>query len=299
MLSISRLLVLALVCAAVPGSLGAQTSALRLVVSFERPAVYPGEPVIAYVSIMNASNDAVTLPEQLGPEYARIVYYVKQDDKPEVEFRPWALMENQRIVELPARQTRQEQARIFFGANGWTFASPGTYHVRAVLGRAASEPAELTVQRPASDTERAQSERITASREAGFFLLFDGGDHLSAGRDLLRDIAGTNTRFAGFASYALGASLGKRFADLQTGALRAPDPAAADALLQRSESRLPADAIYYQIQVKQRQIEMRVMQGRQQEAIRMQQDLNTLVRDKFLSRQLQDAVRAFATGAVK
>jgi hypothetical protein len=41
------------------------------------------------------------------------------------------------------------------------------------------------------------------------------------------------------------------------------------------------------------------MQGRQQEAIRMQQDLNSLVRDRFLSRQLQDAVRAFATGAVK
>lgn len=292
----SIVVALALVSAS---AVAAQSAAIRLTISFEKRAYYPGEPVVAHVLLTNTSAEPVAIPEALDPEYMRIVFFVKRGSEPEIEFKPWALMENQRSAVLAGDATRAVPSRIFFGANGWTFSVPGVYQVRAVLGRTTSEPATLTVEIPPAGPERTQSAALVDNREAGFFLLFDGGDHLANGRQMLRRIATTRTRFSAFANYALGASLAKRFADLQTGAVRAPDASGADVFLRQGEELMPMDAVYYQVLTKQRRIDVNILRGRQPEVLRLRQDLNNLVRQQILSGSFGTPVKSFAETAIR
>lgn len=284
---------------ALGGVVHTQSANLGLSISFDKPAYFPGEPVVAHVLVANPTAAAIAIPEQLDPEYMRIVFMVKRNDEPEVEFRPWALMENQRMTSLAPGASIDVHARIYFGAEGWTFARPATYRVRAVLGRASSNTASLTVQTPTSEPERTQSARLSDNREAGFFLLFDGGDHLTNGKALLQDIASTATRFAGFATYALGASLSKRFADAQTGQVRAPDMSQAAALLERSNTLLPADSVYFKLLSRQRLIDVNRLQGRQPQANQLQLDLNRFVQQDLAALPLSPALRTFAEKAIR
>lgn len=277
----------------------AQSAAIRLSVSFEKKAYYPGEPVIAHVLLTNTLPEPISIPEALDPEYMRIAFFVTRRSEPEIEFKPWALMENQRSAVLAGNATRAVPSRIFFGADGWTFSVPGAYQVRAVFGRAASEPATLTVEIPPDGPERTQSAALTDSREAGFFLLFDGGDHLANGSQMLRRIAATRTRFSAFANYALGASMAKRFANLQTGGVRAPDALAADVFLRQGEELMPTDAVYYQVLTKQRRIDVNILRGRQPEVRRLRQDLNNLVRQQILPGAFAAPVKSFAETAIR
>lgn len=295
----SRLTILAVValCSSA-GSLIAQ-AALRLSLSFEKPTFLVGEPVIAHVTLSNVGAENLSIPAELEPEYYRIRYMIGINGGPEEMFRPWALLENDDVSQLATGTSVSTQAKIFFGANGWTFSTPGTYTIRALMGRLGSEPARITVQQPPTDIERRQSAALLGSREAGLFILLNGGDHLTAGIKVVRDIATSGSRLAGYANYALGASLATEFANLKTATVRSRNLPQAEQFLERSQQLLPSDALFYKLGGERLLIDVVRQRGRPQEAKARELQFESRIKNEVMQRALTTELRGFVQSVIK
>jgi hypothetical protein len=290
-------LTVAILCFTV-GSLNAQTS-LRLSLSFERPTFFVGEPVVAHVTLSNAGSEPVSIPVELEPEYYTIRYMISINGGSETLFRPWALLENDGVTQLEPGMSVSTQAKIFIGANGWTFSVPGAYTIRAVMGRIHSEPAKITVQEPPTEPERRQSALLLENREAGLFLLLNGGDHLTAGIKVVRDIAASSTRLAGYANYALGASLTNEFANLKSGTIRPRNLPQAEQFLERSQKLLPNDALFYKLGSERLLIDVVRQRGRLQEARTMELQFEQRIKADVMQRPLSNDLRGFVQSVIK
>jgi hypothetical protein len=282
---------------AAPAAALAQT--VRLALAFERPTVMAGEPVIAHVAITNIGDAPAILPQALEPQYERLRFLIQPPGAgTEREFRPWARLENDRTQTLAPGASASVAAKIFYGASGWTFPRAGVYQVRATFGEVSSPVATLTVQE-APDAERTASRALLESNEAGLFLLLEGGDQLTTGTAVLRQVAAGSGTLSGYANYALGASQSRRFANLSTGQVRAPNPAAAQQLLQRSRTLLPAQSLYFQQQSKEHLRQVLQLQGNAAAANRLQQRFQQNLKDTVLKQNLAFPIREFAEGLAK
>jgi hypothetical protein len=275
---------------AAPLSAAAQ---LRVALSTDKTNYVPGEPVIAHVQIINEGAEPVQVPMMLTPEYGALKYLITPEDGGEVEFVPWTLIENVRTQTLGAKQAVNVAARIFFGAGGWTFVRAGSYQVRARLLGVVSEPARVVVQPPATDAERRQSDRVVAHPEAGFVLLFEGGDHLSAGIELLREIAPSNTRLSGYANYTLGVMHSKPFADYTKGTIRQPNWTEAERFLRRGMDLIPNEALSFRINNQSLLTRALVTNGKAAEATKLRQQFSVYLKDDLLKRDLPAALKGF------
>jgi hypothetical protein len=189
------------------GSLVATDSeTLKLEVRSPKANYVVGEAVTLTVALRNDGTSARQVPGELAPEFGVLNVAIQEpgDDTPR-PFRPAILRDTRRIVRrtLPPRQSLLAEARIFFGAEGWTLTTPGEYvvfadypvSVSANALRVQSAPLRFTV----TDGESASSaharrlltdpETARLGTEQGLFLLFRGGDHLKKGGQAIRRIA--------------------------------------------------------------------------------------------------------------
>lgn len=293
-----RAAVIALVVFADP--LTASGQPVRLTLAFEKPTAIPGEPVVAHVVVTNTASEAITLPAALEPEYGRLHFFVSGPGaEGGREFRPWATLDNEAPQELAPGANLPVPSKIFFGANGWTFAQLGIYRVRVSFGDVSSPVATLTVQEATSAAELEQGRMIIASREAGLFMLLEGGDHLTEGINVLRQVSMGQTSLSGYTNYVLGANRGQRFANLRTGQIRPANPVEAQQLLQRSRSLLPAQSLYFRFQSEQRLKEVMRAQGNVLGATQLEQQFQQELKDNILQQNLSLPLREFAKTAVQ
>jgi hypothetical protein len=118
---------------AMPVVLGAQVPSLNLVA--DKEAYVVGDPVVVYVTVTNTSDKVAEAPILFGPEYDVYTYTIQGPDGKPVRFAP--LMVKETYVPNASLERGQQvsgSARIFFGAQGYSFLNPGLYAIRCTYG---------------------------------------------------------------------------------------------------------------------------------------------------------------------
>jgi hypothetical protein len=201
---------------------------LKLTIRTELMDYYPGFPVSAYIYL---ENYAYEFPAEavkcLEPEYGYVEYIIKTPDGIEVPFIPWAYKEHPNPeVTLTAGAAIRSEAKLFFGANGWTFNQPGEYVLKAIyMKELESNEWPFSITTPETEGEKKLSRLLLDSKDVGYFLLFEGGDHLVEGKKILEEVTRTfpETSFAGYANFVLGVNLMQDFANFKENRLRKAD----------------------------------------------------------------------------
>jgi hypothetical protein len=205
-----------------PGAARKALGALRLDVATAKSRYVVGEPVTLTVELVNDSESTVAVPPLLDPSYRFLQVFVRGPGDPAPRpFRPLALRDSRgaKDVEIPAKQSFVEESKVFFGAEGWTFARAGEYVLTAEFqlpnatqdARLLSNEVKLVIAEPESAADRAGSSRLRTSsgeldHQAGLYLLFEGGDHLNEGAERVRQVArdASGSAHAAAAKLALG-----------------------------------------------------------------------------------------------
>ena len=189
-----------------------------------------GEPVIAYIHIINSSSEPVSIIDQIDPKYGYMNFYVKRDNEEELLFVPYTVADS--IIHtsiLEPGKSITEAIKIFYGGNGWTFESAGKYQVRALYKWNIESPTEnidsdviaLNIISPKNEQEKEQV-NLFMGKEQGKFLLFESGDHLSNGISSLQNLVNKfpESQLANYANFALGKNFAIDFKDFQKGRIR-------------------------------------------------------------------------------
>lgn len=178
---------------------------LRLELRAPKTTYVIGEAVVLTAILHNAGTAEVEVMPLLDPNYQFLNIEIQRPGTEEFQrFRPAVLAEGRgtRSRRLAPGEAVLAEAKIFFGAQGWTFTEPGSYAVRADFGagdalgseeRVASAELVLEIQEPRRPADRRargalQDENGQLSTEAGLYLLFEGGDHLSTGARKVRRV---------------------------------------------------------------------------------------------------------------
>lgn len=214
-------------------------AAAQLALALEPVVATPmlGEPVSVIVTLSNQSPTPQAAARRLKPEYDAIQFFITSPSGSRRPFAPFALKESSRpTAVVPPGSAISESADIFFDGGAWTFPQPGTYLVEAFYRETlAAPPVQITVRPPRTPAERTASRLLLASREAGLYLLVQGGENLERGRALVERVAATapGTPHATHANLVLGVAKARAAPNFRTSTLRAADPAAAVAALER------------------------------------------------------------------
>lgn len=227
------LLLSLLVTISVPdGKVNAQAPAVRLFIESERPSFTLGEPVYLIARLRNESGTSVRLIPLLNPSDGLLVVTLTGPRGERLGFVPLSVRDTDLgPVELAPGGQIAASFPVFFGAQGWTFRTPGTYVAKARFtihdgsGRPrviSSDSVAIRVgDQPAAAAVMLMNEG-EASTQAGKFLLWSGGDHLLQGTRLLGALA---ERFGtapavDHVRLAFGRSLARPFKDYSKGAVR-------------------------------------------------------------------------------
>ncbi len=162
-----------------------------------------GEPVVLTVGLHNAGTTNQTVYRLLDPKYRFLNVEVRGPGETEFDaFQPVLLADarGRQPQVLPPGESIHDEARIFFGADGWVFKQPGEYVVRADYAqpsgdgrpqddRARLESAELkiVITEPATTGARRARELILGEQE-GLYLVLGGGDHLKGASRRLNQV---------------------------------------------------------------------------------------------------------------
>jgi len=214
-------------------------SQLALSIETEKSSFALGEPIDARVRLSNLGPAAVEVAASLEHRFGDLSVWITRADGSEIGVVPLEHLEScAPPSSLEAGGALSAMVPVFFGIDGWTISAPGTYRVHAALrdhgsGARIVAPAgaEISVVDDSAGSLLVASG--DASRQAGTFLLWQGGDHLTAGIDLLERVieAAPGSDVANQARLVLGKSLAYRFRNFLTGQVRPPQPDRALALL--------------------------------------------------------------------
>jgi hypothetical protein len=129
------------------------------------------------------------------------------------------------------------EAKLFYGAKGWTFDQPGLYEITASMFRGIlSSTVTITVQAPTDESTTNVAQLFLESGDVGFVLFYEGGDILGAIQKLEQVVAEyPDTPHATYANQVLGSRLINGFTDLVTGNRRLADPAGAIPFLEKAK----------------------------------------------------------------
>jgi hypothetical protein len=202
----------------------AQPKNLELKIDLEMNNYMLGSLIILYVTLKNTGTEAVEAAKYLEPEFGFVEYLVKVPDGREMVFSPWAHKDHPApMKKLLPGETVRAAAKIFFGGNGWTFKKPGGYQMQAVYMKSLrSRPLSVSILSSINEDLKQAAELFLGSKEAGYFLLFEGGDHLAEGKRRLEAVAARypDTSLSTFANFVLGANLMRDFANFKENRLR-------------------------------------------------------------------------------
>jgi hypothetical protein len=192
-----------------------------------------GEPVIGYIQIINSGSEPVSIIDQINPKYGYLNFYIKRENEEEILFVPYTVADSLLHTSiLEPGESIMADTKIFYGGNGWTFESAGTYQIRSlykatienIVDNIASNVITINVIPPKNEQEKEQVSLIMG-KEQGKFLLFEGGDHLTDGISSLQKLVNKypQSRLADYANFALGRNLAIDFKDFQKGKIRRAD----------------------------------------------------------------------------
>lgn len=204
-------------------------------------APYPlGYPLSVRVVVTNAGEAAVPIRERLDPAYHMLVVETRPEGADSWRsFQPLALFEPAEAEGEPLEPGARTERTvpIHFGADGWTFAAPGSYEVRAKLhtpGEFAdveSAVVTLTIGAPATPRDAAALATITDGdgllrEDVGRLLAFagriDASEASNAVDRLTREFP--DTALGSAYRIAQVAPMLRRRLDPATGMRAAPDP---------------------------------------------------------------------------
>jgi hypothetical protein len=198
--------------------------------------------------LRNAASIAVQPRAPLDPKYGESVIQITDPSGSQRPFTPLTLVEvGEAEVTIPPGEQIAAVAPVFFGADGWTFRQPGEYVVQAFWkdSGATREISSNSLRLQIIAGDGAGTRLVSndeASLEAGKFLVWQAGDHLSQGRALLHAITREHpaSTVSQHARLAEGTNLSRPFKDFSVGKVRQADPLAALGLLQQvNEAVLP------------------------------------------------------------
>jgi len=265
--------------------------ALELTIQFDEPSFDLGEPIIAYVTLTNNDQVSLRVPRRLEPEYGQIIYTVVSAGE-ERAFVPWALKENERThEEIPPGGEVVGLSKIFFGANGWTFRNPGTYVVEVSYRNEFKGSAELRIDDPATEEERATAQMVLTDDDVGYFFLFEGGDHLKSAIETLEHIRNEfpESELAAYANFTLGKNLSSGFRGFGDQPTRPPDRDLASKYLQASLDVLDDRAsLYYRVEAYSQLASVYTAMGLEQQADEAQSRLVEGLAGEFVKLRNRD-----------
>ena len=203
----------------------------------EKATYQLGEPVYMTFKLLNNTDKTKRVISDLEPSIGAVSLKIKgNNDKDQIEFIPFVEFDFDENVfaYLKRNESVLSIAPIFFGGKGWTFNKPGTYSVNAFYS-AVNEKGELevtsapVVQIVISDKESQiisiDNEINSASWEAGKFLLWQAGDHLQKGQEVLSAILSRNPEslMAAYTHSAFAHSFSDNFMDYRKKEVRKAD----------------------------------------------------------------------------
>ncbi len=255
----------------------------RLELRLAAPESVPlGAPLSVRVELVNLGSGPATVFRNLAPEFDAVRYAVTGPghDGP---FVPWAIKEPaEPMTELAPGAALVEEVELFYGGEGWLLREPGRYTIAATYADlVAAAPVVVTVAAPRDEAERQAARAILDEPEAGRFLLLRGGEHLQAGRAAVLRAAELAPRSApgAAANLALGVERLRPARDFASGAVRAADPGAALAFLDRVEERALGLSGLLETRLA-RATGLRGL-GREGEAVAVERELPALVQERF------------------
>lgn len=166
---------------------------VKLQLESPKQAYVVGEPIVLTVAIHNTGTTPQSIYPLLDPKYRFLNVEVRAPGDGEFDtFQP-VLLADARGVQpriLAPGASIHEEARIFFGADGWVFKQAGEYLVRADYvmpsedgrpqdgaERLESAPLKIVVTEPATANARRARDLIVGPQQ-GLYLVLGGGDHL-------------------------------------------------------------------------------------------------------------------------
>jgi hypothetical protein len=168
--------------------------------------------------LQNNSANPVELPQYLSPNYYDVSYEIDG-----IDFKPWMMADALKPTKVfAANEVIREEIKLFFGSKGWTFKTAGAYKITAKVMGQASNTLTINVVKPNNTQDEAAAKLLLDSNDAGYFLLFEGGEHLTDGMQRLEEIVDNypNSVLAAYANQALGNNLLVEFTNFATGAYR-------------------------------------------------------------------------------
>jgi hypothetical protein len=219
----------------------------------------PGQPSISYLKLANTGSKPISVLDALDPAYSIVKFYVKKDGK-ETRYIPYVYIDfTPREVQLDPGESIAGRAKIFYGANGYSFPEPGRYQVRAVYDSTSygtpieisSNTIDVVIRSPKDKDEEEQVQLIKGEEQALFFL-FEGGDHLKEGIDNLTKLSQKypKSTLGTYANAALGVHWSKGFKDFENSRVRQPDDSMARSYLETATENVKgywADATYLKL----------------------------------------------------
>jgi hypothetical protein len=191
----------------------------------------PGQPAIAYLSLINNSEQSISVTNLFDPKYD-FVKFVIEHNKNVIQFTPYSMVDVMpKTMKLEPGKSIHGHAKIFYGSNGYTFPNPGTYKVKAIYYGLVypsevieSNIAEVKITTPKNKEEEEQVNLIKGDEQALFFL-FEGGDHLTSGIKSITKLAEKHpsTVLGAYANAVLGIHWSKDFKDLVKKKIRKSD----------------------------------------------------------------------------
>jgi hypothetical protein len=215
------------------------------------------EEVSLEFRIRNLLEAPLDLDTRLSPEYGGVAVYIRQPDGPIVEYHPILCKlatPDVRTVQPPNQAVEgedrySEEVFLSYGKDGFLFAKPGEYHVRAVYQGAGdllipSNVHRLWIGYPRStEEERLASDFFTYGVGMSLYLGGSRSPFLSQGMDLLEEIADRykDRLFGAKAATTVAASEARPFFHLQDGVMTKIHDADPERALVLTE---PAVALY-------------------------------------------------------
>lgn len=178
-------------------------SPLQLEIASAKTNYVVGEAIALTVALVNAGDSATEVVPLLNPEYRFLTIAVRGPDQQQFRtYLPPVLRDARGSASrsLAAKDKVVEEAKVFFGSDGWTFEKPGDYFIEATFPAGPKSPDQyikskqlkLTVEESrtlaASRAQRILTSQARLGRSQGLYLYMGGGSHLQDAQNSLREV---------------------------------------------------------------------------------------------------------------
>ncbi len=202
----------------------AQDIPLEIKITSEKTTFLLGEPIIVRVTLTNRGRSPLKIIPLLDPAYHFVRFTILTPAGDTTQFSP--VFYKEKVVEavsLAAGQSRSEDAPLYYGSQGYTFGTSGTYFITGTYAGISSKPIAIVVDSAETADERAAADMMLRDK-VGLFILVGGAESLKTELSDLKKLQETYPRtiLAAYASYALGIYYSRSGRNFEANKVRKP-----------------------------------------------------------------------------